>query len=342
MTGKTYNEIFKFIQFAESDSTLMSPFLYYKESAEERILNEMSELGIDELRTYYDTHSSDSIFVGKVINEAVTEVFDSADYYTIKYMRSAFQNSVFSDRLNTVYLHLRDSLLDEYMNNISEYEASVREVSKSVMSQVFHELDSITLSSIEKVLGDCMENELPRRDKKAVERIEMMYKKYVNIPGPSKVLMENVSSFVSSIDESICELFKSMVVDANCEGNFSSEKVVLAHPGYRVLTKEFLDFSDVQKSINWVSVALTTASIVSDIAAPGTGTIFDVMDGGYSVYYDIKKEKNVEKALSLLGKAMYYNMNKSNSLAIDSAINQLDDYISTTFLNLRNKIYEEF
>lgn len=343
LSALKYNDIVRCIQMSDGDSMLLYPFLFCQETLEEKIMDEMSELDIDGIKQYYDTHSDDSIFVKRIILNVISELVDSSDYYSLKLIRPIFQNTVFDSNISKGVSHLRDSILQEMMIGLDDYESSIKDVAKSVMAQVYQELDSLTQSSIMNVLQNCMEKELPRRDKKVEERVQMLYKTYVNSAKARKIVVDNVSTFVTSLDESICDLYQSMVTDADCEGGFSSGVVTPTHAGYKILTKEFLAFSDVQRSINWVSIGLNVASVVASIYTGGTAAIiFDGLDLLYDPYHEIKKAKNVNEALGSLGKSMYYNMNKSNEASIFSTLEQLDEYITDAFTNLKNKVYEEF
>lgn len=341
-----YNDINRYVEQAKEDTLLQYGFQNQKELLEEMMLDELSDLDIDGVRDYYYSHLDASDFVGSVITDAIEGVVQDNDYFSIKAIYKAFQGTEFSGQINEPYLHLRDSLMTEINLSLDEYESSLVEIIQSVKSQVTYELDTLVINSIARVSKNCMDKKLPRRDQKAEERIESMYSDFVNHNGARAILRKNIDDLSASVDESFSTLFDSFFPDIDSLFTPGTESVKLSYPKYVVLKDEFLDFSDIQRDINWVAVGLTAASVATGIATGGATTVITVVIDGadlvYGIVGDSKKTKKVKAALESLQEDMYRQMNTTNRSAISSTFARVDEYVASNFAKLRDTLYEEF
>lgn len=345
LESMSYNDICAYIKKTESAPLLNSCFDYYKGIAEDKMIEELSELSIEGVREYYGLHKNASIFLNEIINDAISEQIEEGDYFSLKLYHNAFLNSSFGNRIDKVYMPLRDSLLTDIMNVVDDYESNVNEVVNAVKAQVAYELDTLTINSINRMKKDCMDNKLPRRDKVAEERIQEMYKKFVNSSGAKKAVDDNISELLASIDESVMDLYRSVVFDVDSTRTFSDELVTKSYPSYKVLMKEFLNFSEIQRDINWVAIGLSAASVGASVVTAGTSLVVLALDGAdlvYGIMADSKKAQKVASSLKKLGDDMYSSMNNSNKMAVNKSFDGLNKYIGSTFNNLRERINEEF
>ena len=335
-----YSRLCQYRDWTESNSLIQDCFKYYIRIQEDTMLEEMSDLDLDELRLYYELHSYAHDFLDKVLDESFTLTIDEGYYLPIRDLHRAFSETKFSAKIDSVYFPLRDSLQAEMNANLKFLRKNEEDVVSAVKAQTAYDVDSFVAKFIADIITSCINKKLPRIDSWARNRINSMYSELLPQTKIDSVINGNVKTLIKSISDARDTVAMAYLPrDYQSVTRMPTSTKFIHLPAYQIEMNEFMELSDIQREINWVSVGLTLVSTAAGVAtgggasaaAIGAVALLDCADFVYGIVGDNKKDLAVQEKVESIVNLMFRNMSEESEKAIESTFNALEHNLSTSF-----------
>ena len=160
-SDQSYNKIVEYAYIADGDSLLTQYLgeLIVKKQSE--VLNEISDMSLENVGDYYRTHSSDYPFLTDVVDSAYFSNVDTLDYYSLKHLYGAFKDTDFESKVYPQYEEVRNSWLKVINEDLENYFTQEETILDAVEYRVRDKIERYIEKGVDKIIVE-FEDKLDR------------------------------------------------------------------------------------------------------------------------------------------------------------------------------------
>lgn len=230
---------------------------------EENVLSELSNVSLESVSAYYQSHQDEHVFIRPVLCEAFLPVLDSLQYVDIRYLYKTFQPTDIGDSIAPYYLELRNIMLPEIKKGVSEYVSFENELKDFYMEKIFEELASYQESVLEKIVDGLLEKDLPSSRNDVDKTFESIVSKHLSSSFVNDLITKNLKELSDCINQGrqdyIEEISDHPVTDnwSITSGYFSADSI-----NTEISLRELYSISEIQNKHDFLGWILTAASFI--------------------------------------------------------------------------------
>ena len=335
-----YSFLLQISQVHVQDSLLHNALKYLTVKKEFLIDKDLKDMDIEDIGAYYIAKKGDRQYLDRTFSENLASVWPVCDYHTLKKFHSSLAGTTWQDSVDVYYLPLRDTLMCDLLIQIDAAAAYEDSLLNNLSELFLYEYDEYLQTSTEKLVQMCFDKKMPLFKSNLNSRVDEMLAQCYEEERVSETVMSYMQDVYPTLNESRQNFFKFFPSVSRKEIEpfmLAVQNFAYDFPG--VSYYPFEQLRSVQRQINWVSLGLTTASVL--VVFP-----FDIVIDAADIAYSTRREKaQVEKiqlCLSGISQTIYREYTKNFAEEISEYLEKVRKNIKQNYADIVSYVYENF
>ena len=322
------------------DTLLYNALMYLMVKQECLIDEELREIDIEDIGTYYIAKIGDRQYLDRTFSENLTPVWRACDYYTLKKFHISLAETSWQDSVDVYYLPLRDTLMNELLIQIDMAYAYEDSLISSLSELFLYEYDVYLQKSTKKLVQMCFDKKMPLFKSNLRSRVDDMLVQCYDDEKISETVMSYMLDVYPTLNENIEQIFKIFPSLSQKEiDSFMLDTQNFVYDFPYISYYPFERLRSIQRQINWVSLGLTTASFL--VVFP-FDIVIDAADMAYSNRREKTQVEKIQSSLSEISQTMYREYTKDFEKDITEYLEKVRKYLKQNYIDIKSYVYENF